>query len=294
MISLSIIIVAYNHEHEIKNCLHTLKAAISSLQAEIFIIDNHSIDLTIAVAVNLLSNFDKRHRWSIICNKANRGFTRAVNQGLARSRGEYVLILNPDTELPEHIFQPLVQVIQDSSDVGIISPQFRNPGGSLQPSCRRFPRRRDVIYNALGLSCLFRKNKEFNYWKMGDFDHQAQREVEQPQGAFLLARRKAIEQVGPLDERFPMFFSDVDWCRRFVEQGWKILFVPGVQIIHHQGSSIYKNLLKMIWSSHRSFYHYFKKYDRSAGWTVINLITGEILITLALLRSISYLLIKDY
>lgn len=295
MPDLSIIIVTYNHEHEIKSCLLTLKNAIASFHAEIFILDNHSMDKTVSVIKSLQGNFDKKHDCSIIGNQANIGFTKAINQGLARSRGNFVLLLNPDTELPSHLFQPLIQILQKNNDVGIVAPQFRNADGSIQPSCRRFPRHRDVIYNALGLSWLFKNSHEFNYWKMGDFDHHCQREVEQPQGAFLLARKKAIEQVGLLDERFPMFFSDVEWCRRFIEKGWKILFAPSVQIIHHKGTSIYKNRLPMIWSSHRSFYHYFRKYERGLCRHISNLITGEILIALALARSVFYLLTsKNY
>jgi len=295
---ISIIIVTFNHEQEITKCFTTLRSAIISFQTEIFIIDNHSTDQTVSVSKKLLSNFKKKHHWSIICNEANIGFTRAVNQGLAQSRGEFVLILNPDTELPANIFRPLIGIFHKNKEVGIVSPQFRNSDGTIQPSCRRFPRHRDVIYNATGLNCLFKKNSELNYWKMCDFDHQTQREVEQPQGAFLLARRKAIEQVGLLDEQFPMFFSDVDWCQRFNKKGWKILFVPGVQIIHYKGTSIYKNRLKMIWSSHRSFYKYFQKYYNGTGWKILNTITGEILIALALVRSIFYLVnsknLKDY
>jgi GT2 family glycosyltransferase len=298
LIDLSIIIVTYNHEQEITKCLQTLDVAISFFQTEIFLIDNHSSDQTVSVARKLLSNMNRKHHWAIICNETNKGFTKAVNQGLARSGGKYVLILNPDTELPANLLKPLIEIFHQNKEVGIISPQFRNPDGTIQPSCRRFPRHRDAIYNAVGLSWLFKKSKKFNYWKMGDFDHQTQEEVEQPQGAFLLARRKAIEQVGLLDEQFPMFFSDVDWCRRFIEKGWKILFVPSVQIIHHKGTSIYKNRLNMIWSSHRSFYDYFQKYYCGIGWKILNIITGEILIALALVRSIFYQLnsknLKDY
>ncbi len=298
MIGLSIIIVTYNHEQEITRCLKTLGVAISSFQTEIFLVDNHSSDQTISIARKLLSNLEKNHRWSIICNESNKGFTLAVNQGLSLSHGKYVLILNPDTELPANIFRPLIEIFHKNKEVGIVSPQFRNPDGTIQSSCRRFPRHRDVLYHALGLNWLFKRSKEINYWKMGDFDHQTQREVEQPQGAFLLARREAMEQVALLDEKFPMFFSDVDWCRRFIQKGWKILFVPGVQIIHHKGTSIYKNRLKMIWSSHRSFYDYFQKYFCERWWKIINIITGEILVTLALVRSIFYLLnsknLKDY
>ncbi len=297
MLTLSIIIVTFNHQQEIQNCLNTLREAVSNLFVKVILIDNHSSDQTVSVARKLFSNLNKKHYWSIICNEINKGFTRAVNQGLARSRGEYALILNPDTELPANVFQPLIEEFHNNK-VGIVSPQFRNPDGTIQPSCRRFPRHRDVIYHAIGLSWLFRRNKEFNYWKMGDFDHQTQREVQQPQGAFLLARRKAIEHIGFWDERYPMFFSDVDWCRRFIEQGWKILFVPSVQIIHYKGTSIYRNRLKMIWSSHQSFYHYFQKYYHGVRWRMVNSITWELLIAFALIRSIFHLLtsnnLKDY
>lgn len=298
MANISIIIVTFNHEQEISKCLTTLRSAIKSFQTEIFIIDNYSTDQTVSIARKELSNFNKKHRWSIICNETNQGFTSAVNLGMVQSCGEYVLILNPDTEQLTDIFKPLIEEFKKDSEVGIVSPQFRNPDGSIQSSCRRFPRHRDVIYNAIGLNWFPSQNKEFNYWKMGDFDHQTQKEVDQPQGAFLLARKEAIEQVGLLDEQFPMFFSDVDWCRRFIQKGWKILFVPGVKIIHHKGTSIYKNRLKMIWSSHRSFFHYFRKYYGGVGWCILNLITGEILMALAILRSIFYLLtsknMKDY
>jgi len=288
--NLSIIIVTFNHQHEIKKCLHSLSSALSNFQSEIFIIDNHSTDQTIAITQKLLSNLDIKNHWSIICNETNRGFTSAVNQGLAHTHGEYILILNPDTELTPNIFSSLIEIFKNDRNVGIVAPQLRNPDGSIQPSCRRFPRHRDVIYNGLGLNLLFKNSKALNHWKMGDFDHQSQRPVDQPQGAFLLVKREAIEQVGLLDEQFPMFFSDVDWCRRFFQNGWKILFVPSVQIIHHKGTSIYRHRLKMIGSSHRSFYYYFRKYDRGRWQTLLNLITGQILIALALLRSILYLL----
>ncbi len=293
MIKLSIIIVTYNHQHEIKQCLGSLIIALTDFRAEIFLIDNHSTDQTIAVAQELLSALDRNLRWSIICNDSNRGFTQAVNQGLAQSQGDYVLILNPDTEVPPDIFSVLLQAMESDPKIGIVAPQFRNPDGTIQPSCRRFPRHWDVIYHALGLSWLFPNSREFNYWKMGDFDHQRQREVDQPQGAFLLARKAAVDQVGLLDERFPMFFSDVDWCQRFIGHGWKILFVPSVQIVHYKGTSIYRNRLRMIWSSHRSFYHYFKKYQRGIFEAMLNLLIGEILLGLALVRSIFYLLTSD-
>lgn len=172
--SLSIIVVTYNHEREIKKCLLSLSRALSKFLVEIFVIDNHSTDETVAVVRKMLSQLESKHRWSIICNTTNRGFTMAVNQGLRQAQGDFVLLLNPDTELPAHGFQTLFDIFRADPQIGMVAPKLLNPDGTIQPSCRRFPRRRDVIYHALGLNWLFSGSREFNYWKMGDFDHQRQ------------------------------------------------------------------------------------------------------------------------
>lgn len=293
MINISTIIVTFNHENEIISCLNTLLNALASLRAQIIVIDNHSQDQTLSNVHSVFKKYDDRNELQVIRNKVNLGFTKAVNQGLTKISGEYVLILNPDTELPPDIFPVLFNVFQNNKKCGIVSPQFRNSDGSLQPSCRRFPRHRDIIYTTFALNKLFPKSRKFNYWQMGDFDFQTQRKVHQPQGAFLLMHRAALEQVGFMDEKFPMFFSDVDWCRRFIKKGWEIIFLPDVKIIHQQGSSIFKSRLKMIWSSHRSFYSYFVKYYPAKKWTSINLLTGCLLILLALLRSLFCLLTNN-
>ena len=288
-IDLSIIIVTYNHEAEIYTCLFTMKNILESFRIEIIIIDNASSDDTVSRARMLLQEFDERHTWSILTNTNNEGFTRGINQGLDQSQGKYILLLNPDTEFPMPIFQELISILESDEKIGIVSPQFRNPDGSIQPSCRRFPRHRDVFYAALGWTWLFPTSKEFNCWKMGEFDHKTRQEIEQPQGAFLLTRRTALDQVGKLDESFPMFFSDVDWCRRFIHKGWKIVFTPEFYIIHYKGTSIYRNRLKMLWSSHRSFIDYFKKYYVSPKWRFANIVTETMLYILAVMRSIIFL-----
>ncbi|MFZ5517751.1 MAG: glycosyltransferase family 2 protein [Candidatus Zhuqueibacterota bacterium] len=285
-VDLSIIIVTFNHDREIQLCLSTLRKILASLRVEIILVDNASTDDTVTNARTLLQSSGESLDWFILANSRNEGFTRGVNQGLNRSRGRFILLLNPDTEFPMPIFRELISALDDDAALGMVSPQFRNPDGTIQPSCRQFPRRRDVFYAAIGLSCLFPKSSEFNYWKMGDFNHQSRRDVDQPQGAFLLAKAKAVAQIGKLDESFPMFFSDVDWCRRFAAQQWKIQFIPDVHIIHYKGTSIHRNRLRMIWSSHRSFVTYFKKYDHSFRERTATLVTGGLLYLLAGLRSL--------
>ena len=294
MIDISIIIVTYNHEKEIIKCLKSLFTSLSSSRSQVIIVDNSSSDQTVANAQTLQHRFEPLHEFLIIKNSFNEGFTHAVNQGLIKSNGDYILNLNPDTELTPGIFPVLKKSLTINRNSGVVSPQFLNTNKTIQPSCRRFPRHRDLFYNSMGLNILFPKSKEFNYWKMGDFNFETQQKVEQPQGAFLLTHRTALEQVGLLDESFPMFFSDVDWCRRFINKGWDILFIPEVKIIHHQGSSVFKNRIKMIWSSHRSFYDYFIKYYPGKKWCLINSCCMGLLLCLALLRSLFQLLKENY
>ena len=264
----------------------SLLSALSCYSSQVIIIDNASCDETVKKAQALQHHFEPQHKFLIIKNKNNKGFTKAVNQGLRKSSGEYLLILNPDTKLFSEIFPTFLNFFDQNKSCGIVSPQFRNSDGSIQPSCRRFPRHRDLIYYTLVLNKLFPKSKRFNYWQMGDFDFRKRQKVHQPQGAFLLTHQAALKQVGYLDERFPMFFSDVDWCRRFIQKGWEIFFFPDVKIIHHQGGAILKNRLKMIWSSHRSFYFYFVKYYPGNRWKLANTLTGGLLMFTALLRSL--------
>ncbi len=292
MTDISIIIVTFNHEREIGDCLTSLCDSLKSYKSQIILIDNNSGDGTLAKARAKCSKFDSKHQFLIFENETNVGFTRAVNQGLKKSRGQYILLLNPDTEFGSDVFTKIFELFNRHPRLGIVSPQFLNSDGTIQPSCRRFPRHRDLIYTTFGMSSLLNRSREFNYWKMGDFDFKTQRSVEQPQGAFLLTQISAFEEVGLLDEQFTMFFSDVDWCRRFISHGWDILFYPSVKLIHRKGTSIFKNRVKMIWTSHQSFYRYFKKYYPDKKWWLINLLTAELLIGLGLLRALYHALKK--
>lgn len=280
---LSTIIVTYNNENEIQRCLQSLHKAVSHIHTQLIIIDNNSTDETCREIDKSLKNFQ---HYSYIVNEKNLGFTKASNQALKQSTGEHILLLNPDTDLPEKIFSHLFKYFKNDRSLGVVSPQFLNSDGTIQSSCRRFPRHRDILYNILFLNKLFPGSKEFNYWKMGDFDHKSLKFVEQPQGAFLLTHREVLDKVGLLDESFPMFFSDVDWCWRIIEQKWKILFIPEVQIIHHKGRSVSQNKIPLVWSSHISFSIYFKKHYRGSKWKLINLLTGILLMLSAAIRSI--------
>ena len=255
-VELSVVIVTYNNASCIIDCLYSLHQA-SSLPIQVVLVDNASTDKTLSILKA------KQNEWGdffsdfhIIANNRNLGYTKGVNQGLRWVCGRFVLLLNPDVLITGNM-NLLLEMLRN--DIGIVAPQLRYPDGTIQPSCRRFPRRRDVFLECLGFSIVFSSNAFLNYWKMPDFDHLTEYENCQPQGAFLLTRKVVLEQVGLLDERFPMFFSDVDWCQRVIKAGYTVKFTPRTYMIHFKGKSIFQRRLEMIISSHRSFVQYFKK-----------------------------------
>ncbi|NLP11669.1 glycosyltransferase family 2 protein, partial [bacterium] len=172
---------------------------------------------------------------------------------------EYVLLLNPDVLIPPTTIPILLQEMEKDSRIGVIAPQMRRRNGTVLPSCRRFPLPRDVFFEWLPHRLLHRLWPGYHDWKMSDFDHLSSRDVDQPQGAFLLVRRRTLAQIGRLDERFFMFFSDVDFCRRVIQAGWRIRFCAGAFIYHQAGSAVRKCRPAMLASSHRSFVDYLRK-----------------------------------
>ena len=288
MISVSIIIVTYNSEKEIDNCIISLLPQLHEINGEILIIDNNSTDNTISQ----INNFECKNI-SIVRNNGNFGYTKANNQGIKNAKSDYILFLNPDTIVPNGTIKNLLDEIIDNKNLWAIAPQLRFPDGRVQKSCRRFPRRRDILYESIGLSKIFKNSKEFNYWKMGDFDHNKTILVDQPAGAALLIPKNIIAEIGLLDEQFPMFFSDVDLCKRIWDRGNNIQYSTNSYITHKGGASVYRKRIKMIVSSHFSFWKYFNKYKTGLFDNVLNVLIGIFLLVLIPFRILLNLLLPN-
>ena len=250
---LSIVIVTWNNRDYIGGCLGSLKREVTD--AEVIVVDNNSADETRGIV-------QREFPWvRLIRNSGNPGYARANNLGIEASRGEYILLLNPDTEVNENAVHKMVEFAKSQGkEVGGVAPQLVNPDLTVQPSCRTFPTLRILAWEFLGLSRLFPRSRVFSRWRMGYFDFDKQREVDQPMGSCLMQRRATLEDVGILDENFVMFFNDVDLCFRIKKGGWKISFYPQAKVIHHKGASTRKAKVRMIWLSHLSFYKFFKKF----------------------------------
>ncbi|MBY0358819.1 MAG: glycosyltransferase [Candidatus Obscuribacterales bacterium] len=254
IVRLSVIIVSWNVAGLLRRCLETLKEDLRGIDAEVFVVDNDSADQSVAMV-------SSEHPWvRLIANDSNRGFAAANNQALAQSSGEFVLLLNPDTEVRPGAIPTLLHFLEEHERAAVVAPQLINTDGSVQRSCRAFPTFAGMLFELLGLSKLFPNNEKFGHYKMLDFDHLHEREVDQPEGACLMMRRSVIDQVGTLDEGFFMLFEEVDWCYRIKEAGWQIWFAPQAQVVHHYGQSIKQVKAKMILSSHRGLYRFWSKH----------------------------------
>ncbi len=289
--AVAIIIVTFQNAGEIARCLQSLAQAEPARQVYLFLIDNASTDGTREIIREAITGLPKpRFKAELNLNEKNFGFTSAVNQGLTRyfamsaNHRLPVLFLNPDTVLPANSLAALLEKLYAMPDTGVVAPQLIYEDGRIQPSCRRFPTHWDLFCELAGLSRLFPNSRRWNRWKMGDFDHRIAAEVDQPQGACLLARSEVAAQAGLWDERFRIFFSDVDWCRRVRQTGWKIRFEPSVQIIHAQGVSVQQVRAAAIWSSHLSFWRYFQKYKRRWWEKLLNGLSGLLLLLTASIR----------
>jgi hypothetical protein len=279
---LSIIIVTWNSEEFIEACLESIFETKGSIDLEVIVIDNASEDGT----VKIIKEFELEVR--LISNQKNLGYAKGNNQGIEIARGEYLLLLNPDVELQDNCLKLMLRFLQEHKGIDGLGPQLLNKDGSIQPSCREFPDFTILLWEVTGLSYLFPRNRTFGRWRMGYFDFKSAREVEQPMGSCLLLRREVLRKVGTFNERFPIFFNDVDLCYRIKESGGKLYFYPEAKALHYKGGSTQKAKPKMILSSHSSFFRFLNKHKKGVLSKILNYLSGVILMFSALFRIFLY------
>lgn len=276
---ISVIVISFNGIEFIKDCLNTLKKSLKNVESEIIIIDNASSDGTIQFIENEYPEIN------LIKNQNNYGFARAVNQGFEIASGQYLLILNQDTRIVDDAIASLADKMKTNPKIGTIGPKFVGFDGHLQKACRAFPKYRDLIYNALGLSKIFAKSKIFSAWKMSWFDHLTEKEVNQPMGAALMVNRSVLDQIGLFDIKFRIFFNDVDFCRRVKEAGYINLYYPDAVIQHYYGGTISKMKPQMVLEWHRAISDYFLKYSGNGLSKIVAYFMKFILILLSYPRA---------
>lgn len=251
----SFIVIAYKSNDVLPALLQSISVQTGILEKQIIIIDNYSADNCARLVQ------ESGLHASLTINRENRGFTAAVNQALADATGDFVFLLNPDIRLHPDCTPKLTAVLTADPAVAAAAPQLLSPDGKIQSSVRNFPTLSTLIWEHTGLARLFPRSRVFGRWKNRYFDHNTRAQVAQPMASALLFRRATLERIGPWDEQFFIFFSDVDYCKRIADSGSTIIFEPAAHADHRLGGSTRKEGGWIIRDSHRGFYRYLCKHE---------------------------------
>ncbi len=268
---MSVVIVNRNTRELLDACLASIRALPDAVSLDVVVVDNGSTD---GSAERVREEFP----WvRLIRNEENTGYAFPNNQGLAVSRGRYVLLLNSDTIVRPAALGRLVEFMDAHPDAGACGPLLRFPDGRLQRSCYSIPSPRTYAAGMLALDRVFPRSRLFGNDNVG-FGHDRTAPVEALLGAALLVRREALERVGGLDERLRIHYNDFDWCLRIREAGWRVYFVHDAEVVHHlQATTRVENRrLQLQAELVRNLFDYFRKHYGSAGvlWVRLWMLVG--------------------
>jgi len=254
----SIVVVSWNTKALLRECVASTLADATDLdgQVEIIVVDNASSDGSVEM---LQSEFPTVR---VIRNESNRGFASATNQGLQAGRGTHLMLLNPDTRVTRGSLRAMVSFLESHPRAGTVGPRLVGAQGEHQVSCFPLPTLAKELWRLYHLDRLY----VLASYPSSRFRDDLPQQVESIQGACMLLRREALAQTGLLDERFFIYTEEIDLCRRLLDAGWEIFFVPAAVIVHYGGASTAQVSARMFLELYRSKVQYFRKHlgDRGA------------------------------
>lgn len=305
---LSVVIVNYNVKYFLEQCLHAVVKASMSLPVEVIVVDNNSVDGSCEMVK------EKFPSLTLIENKTNTGFSKANNQAIEISRGEYVLLLNPDTVVEEDTFSKVIAFMDAHADAGGLGVHMIDGKGNFLPESKRGLPTPDVaFYKVFGLSALFPKSKVFGRYHLGFLDKNKIHKVDVLSGAFMLLRKSVLDKIGLLDETFFMYGEDIDLSYRITQAGYKNYYFPETKIIHYKGESTKKSSVNYVIVFYKAMQIFAEKhFSQSHAWTfsllinfaiylratmsILNRLAGKIILPLldAVFIYCGYYIIKTY
>jgi GT2 family glycosyltransferase len=253
----SVIVVTWNGKRYALECLASLHEVAGELPLEIIVVDNASTDGTPEAIRELYPNI------LLIRNDANLGFAKANNIGLSKSHGKYVALINSDVVVPAGCLLKMVRYLEQNPSIGVLGPKMLSPDGSVGQSVLRLPTVWNTLCSALGLHAVLPRSKTFGGFLMEGYPYDQIDDVEMLTGWFWLVPRVALQQVGGLDEQFFMYGEDIDWCLRFLQAGWRVVFYPGAAALHYGGGSSNEAPTRFYIELRRANLQYFRKHH---GW----------------------------
>ena len=265
---LSIVIVNYNVRHYIVQCLDSVSRAIKTLRteghdADVYVVDNHSKDDSV--------EYLKQHCPDIHLTASihNLGFSKANNIAIRESKGEYVLLLNPDTVIGEHTLSKIIAYADENPQMGGMGVKMLAADGTKAPESRRgLPTPMVSLYKILGLCKRFPDHPRFARYYMSNMPWDEAGEIDICSGAFLLMRCEALNKVGLLDEDFFMYGEDIDLSYRIQKGGWKNIYYPET-ILHYKGESTHHSSFRYVHVFYQAMLIFYRKHFRSAWWLAL-------------------------
>ncbi len=252
---ISVIIVNYNVEYFLEQCLNSCEKALKNVSGEIFVVDNNSIDGSNAMVKK------KFPQVTLIENKKNVGFSKANNQAIEISSGEYVLLLNPDTVVEEDTFEKVVAFMDQHPKAGGLGVRMLDGKGKFLPESKRgLPTPTVAFYKIFGLSNIFPKSKTFGKYHLGYLSEFETHEVDVLSGAFMLLRKETLDKIGLLDETFFMYGEDIDLSYRITLGGYQNYYFSDTRIIHYKGESTKKSSVNYVFVFYRAMVIFAEKH----------------------------------
>ena len=229
-LDLSVIIVNWNVKELLRECLNSIQGQFGDLNGEVIVVDSASSDGSQAMV-------KEEFPWvRLIASDENLGYPRGNNLGITASSGRHVLILNPDTVLLNNTLPVMVDYLNNHIDVGVVGPQLLNPDGSVQSSRRRFPTLLTGLFESTWLEPLVPDSLLSRYYVL-DLPDDEENDVDWVTGACMMVPRRILDHVGLFDEAYFMYSEELDLCRRVCVAGWRIVYLPEAQVVHHVGKS---------------------------------------------------------
>ncbi len=250
----SIVIVSWRVKEQLRACLNSVFDKTQNLEFEVFVVDNSSNDGTLKM---VQEEFPKVH---CISNSENNGFSKACNQAIKKSHGEYILLLNPDTILLENSIQKTVLFMNKTPDAGIVGCRIKNQDGSHQPSVRRFPDFLSHFLLLLKIHHFFPELAPFRRYYNQNFNYSKTQPVDQVMGSFYMIRREVLKKIGLLDDHFFIWYEEVDLCKRLTQSQWNTYYFAGTTIQHQKAASFsqQKATTKQLIFNRSLLYYFFK------------------------------------
>ena len=256
----------------LEQCLLSVRRAIEGIDAEVFVVDNNSQDDSVEMV------HQKFPEVKLIANQDNPGFSKANNQAIRQSKGEFILLLNPDTVVEEDTFSKCIDFMQSHPDAGALGVKMIDGSGTFLPESKRgFPSPWVAFCKTFGLSTFFPKSKLFNSYHLGYLDENENHEVDVLAGAFMFMRKSVLEKIGFLDETFFMYGEDIDLSYRVQLGGFKNYYLSDTTIIHYKGESTRKGSLNYVKVFYNAMIIFAKKHFKGQqAWLFVMMLQAAI------------------